>query len=54
MSEPQIDATKIVLRTLRWLDDTRRAATQQWERWTKPEARPAEPPDDRRQPPDIW
>ncbi|MBI5027531.1 MAG: hypothetical protein HZB48_01640 [Actinobacteria bacterium] len=53
-SEP-IDFTRIALRTLRALDDGRRTVEKQWREWTSP-ARPddAQPPSDRRQPPDIW
>lgn len=53
-SEP-IDFTRIALRTLRAFDDGRRAVEKQWREWTSP-ARPddAQPPSDRRQPPDIW
>ncbi|MCC6496189.1 MAG: hypothetical protein IT193_08005 [Propionibacteriaceae bacterium] len=51
----QINATRIMLRTLRLLDDGRRAVAEQWEKLTGTAAtkRP-EPPADRRQPPDIW
>ena len=55
MSQPQIDATRMVLRTLRWLDDARRAAATQWQEWTgsnRPEH--PRPPSDRREPPDLW
>lgn len=55
MSQPQIDATRIVLRTLRWLEDARRAAVGQWQEWTgsrRPQA--PQPPADRREPPDLW
>lgn len=51
---PQIDAVRLALRAARWLDDTRRAAVGQWERWTKPTRPSAEPLEDRRQPPDLW
>lgn len=55
MNQPQIDAARIVLRSLRFLDDTRRAADQQWQRITG-RAKPAnpKPPADRRQSPDLW
>ena len=53
--DEQINATRIVLRTLRWLEDSRRAAGEQWERLTGGDAdKRAEPPSDRRQPPDLW
>lgn len=48
MSEQQIDATRIVLRTLRWLDDTWRGLTK------PPKPKQPEPPADRREPPEIW
>ncbi len=51
----QINATRILLRTLRLLDDGRRAVAEQWDKLTgsAPDKRP-EPPADRRQPPDLW
>lgn len=54
MTPEPIDATWLALRALRLLDDGRRAVEKQWKDWTQPEKKPAEPPSDRRQPPDIW
>lgn len=50
----QINATRIMLRTLRLLDDGRRAVVEQWEKLTGTAAKRPEPPADRRQPPDLW
>ena len=54
----QIDAARIVLRTLRWLDDGRRKLDESWRAFTgreeKPAAAPAAAPADRREPPEIW
>jgi hypothetical protein len=53
MAPEPIDLTRIALRTLRALDDGRRAVEKQWREWTS--GRPADqPPADRRQPPDLW
>lgn len=53
--DEQINATRIVLRTLRWLDDGRRAVADQWDKlFGRSANQPAEPPSDRRQPPDLW
>lgn len=54
MSPEPIDLTRVALRTLRLLDDGRRALDDQWRRWTAPAAPSKKPPADRRQPPDIW
>ena len=54
MKQEPIDATRVALRALRALDDGRRAGEKQWREWTAPETKPAEPPADRRQPPEIW
>lgn len=50
MSQPQIDATRIALRALRWLDEGWRSLTK------RPDERPrdAGKPDDPRKPPEIW
>jgi hypothetical protein len=53
MSLPPIDATKIVLRALRLLDDGRRAAETGWQRLTGSANRDGAPAD-RRRPPQIW
>ena len=53
MSQPQIDVTKLVLRGLRALDDTRRGLEKGWQRLTGSNT-PTEPPLDRRRPPGIW
>lgn len=51
----QIDATRIVLQTLRLLDDGRRALADGWAKLTRSDAdQHPEPPPDRRQPPDLW
>jgi hypothetical protein len=54
MNPEPIDATRLALRALRLLDDGRRAVEKQWQEWTTPEKEKAEPPADRRQPPEIW
>src|SRR5512140_2330990 len=54
MTPEPIDATRLTLRALRLLDDGRRAVEKQWQEWTAPEKKAAEPPADRRQPPEIW
>ena len=53
MSQPPIDVTRLVLRGLRALDDTRRGLEKGWRRLTGAE-KPAEPPMDRRRPPGLW
>ncbi|MBU4187547.1 MAG: hypothetical protein KKB93_12390 [Actinobacteria bacterium] len=53
MTQPQIDATRFVLRTLRLLDDGRRAAEASWQRLTGHPKGDA-PPADRRRPPEVW
>jgi hypothetical protein len=53
MSKQPIDATKIVLRTLRLLDDGRRAVGEQLEQLTKA-VTTITPATDRRRPPEIW
>ena len=53
MTPEPIDATRLALRALRLLDDGRRAVEKQWQEWTAPQ-KAAEPPPDRRQPPEIW
>mgnify|MGYP000939983946 CR=1 FL=1 len=50
----QIDAARIVLRTLRWLDDGRRKLDESWRAFTGREDKPAAAPADRREPPEIW
>ncbi|MFZ0531422.1 MAG: hypothetical protein WAL91_12910 [Propionicimonas sp.] len=48
MSQSQIDATRFVLRTLRWVDAT-------WRSVTRPAPpKPPQPPADRREPPKLW
>jgi len=54
MTPEPIDATRLVLRALRLLDDGRRVVEAQWQQWTAPEKKAAKPPADPRQPPDIW
>jgi len=54
MTQEPIDATRLALRALRLLDDGRRAVEKQWQEWMAPEKKLAEPPADRRQPPEIW
>lgn len=53
MSQPQIDVTRLLLRGLRAMDDTRRGVEKTWQRLTG-SAKPSEPPLDRRRPPGIW
>ena len=55
MNPEPIDAGRLALRALRLLDAGRRAVEKTWRDVTgtgKPKA--AEPPADRRQPPDVW
>ncbi len=54
MSPEPIDVTRLALRALRMLDRGRRALDEQWRHWTAPDKPDAEPPSDRRQPPEIW
>lgn len=54
MAADPIDATKLVLGTLRALDDGRRAVTQQWERLTHTGKHRVPTSSDRRRPPQIW
>ena len=54
MNPEPINATRLLLQALRALDDGRRTVETQWRRWTTPEQAKAEPPADRRQPPDVW
>ncbi len=53
MSLPPIDVTKLVLRGLRAVDDTRKGIEKGWQRLTGA-AKPTEPPLDRRRPPGLW
>jgi len=53
MSLPPIDVTKLVLRGLRAVDDTRKGIEKGWQRLTGT-AKPTEPPLDRRRPPGLW
>jgi len=50
----QIDAARIVLRTLRWLDDGRRKLDESWRSFTGRDEKPGAPPTDRREPPEVW
>lgn len=54
MSAEPIDATKLVLGTLRALDDGRRAVTQQWARLTGTNKDRVPTSSDRRRPPQLW
>jgi hypothetical protein len=52
MLPPPIDATRIVLQTLRALDDARVKAEAGWQRLTGSAKHSS--PSDRRRPPQIW
>ncbi|MEE9964585.1 MAG: hypothetical protein K4304_05780 [Propionicimonas sp.] len=54
MATEPIDATKLVLRTLRFLDDGRRNAEKQWQRLTHTGPEQNSAPSDRRRPPQVW
>lgn len=54
MGAEPIDVTKLVLRTLRFLDDGRRTAEQQWQRLTHSDRDRTTAPSDRHRPPQIW
>lgn len=54
MAQEPINATRLALRALRFLDDGRRAVEKQWQDWTTPAKKKDAPPADRRQPPEVW
>jgi len=54
MAAEPIDATKVVLRALRLLDDGRRSAQEQWQRLTQSDRDRTTAPSDRHRPPQIW
>lgn len=54
MQPEPIDLTRAALRALRLLEEGRRAVSDQWRRWAPPRRPSAEPPADRRQPPQLW
>ncbi|HML50337.1 MAG TPA: hypothetical protein PKD84_02855 [Propionicimonas sp.] len=54
MAAEPIDVTKLVLRTLRFLDDGRRSAEQQWRRLTHTDPGHTTAASDRRRPPQVW
>lgn len=54
MGAEPIDATKLVLGTLRALDDRRRAVKQRWAKLTHTDPDGVSASSDRRRPPQIW